>query len=149
MTSTPAHANGSALVEHPGYSFTAAGEGYRLNFRGKFVAHATTWNDLLWEIDHRCQHCGHLAEFGTDPTGLRTFVHVADGLIECASIDYLEVDDDLVEHPATCSDCGRPSLYDETDGQYHHAVDADRGCFLIAAERRADDPRHPAVEVVR
>jgi hypothetical protein len=42
-----------------------------------------------------------------------------------------------------CGDCGRPTLYSYIDEAYHHAVDAGRGCFLIPAEDRPDDPNHP------
>lgn len=45
--------------------------------------------------------------------------------------------------PMTCEECARPTLYDYADEAYHHAKDAATGCFLIAAEDRADDLAHP------
>lgn len=45
--------------------------------------------------------------------------------------------------PMVCGDCWRPMLYDYNGDLYHHAVDADRGCFLIPDEQRADDLEHP------
>lgn len=56
-------------------------------------------------------------------------------------IDYHEDTDG----PMVCHDCGRPALYDYADKAYHHAVDAERGCFLIPAEDRSDDRSHPLV----
>jgi hypothetical protein len=56
-------------------------------------------------------------------------------------IDYHDAE--VPEVPMTCSDCGRPTLYDYRDEAYHHAVDAQKGCFLIPAEDRPDDPNHP------
>lgn len=45
--------------------------------------------------------------------------------------------------PMLCHDCGRPAYYDRADDQYHHAMDAGAGCFLIPGEDRADDEDHP------
>lgn len=60
--------------------------------------------------------------------------------------DYHEADDDGNDVPLTCADCRRPTLYDYATDDYHHAIDAGRGCFLIPAEAdRADDLRHPLV----
>lgn len=33
-----------------------------------------------------------------------------------------------------CEDCGRPIFWDEEAGDYRHASEPERGCFLIAAE---------------
>lgn len=45
--------------------------------------------------------------------------------------------------PFRCRDCHRPAYYDHADDQYHHAAEPSRGCFLIPAEDRDPDPRHP------
>lgn len=45
--------------------------------------------------------------------------------------------------PFRCRDCHRPAYYDTTDDLYHHAADPGTGCFLIAAEDREPDLRHP------
>lgn len=38
------------LAEHPGFSYSAAGTGYRLyGPDGRFVAHCPTWGDLIAE----------------------------------------------------------------------------------------------------
>lgn len=42
-----------------------------------------------------------------------------------------------------CGDCGRPMYYDNADDNYHHAISAGDGCFLIPAENRMDDLDHP------
>ena len=42
-----------------------------------------------------------------------------------------------------CGDCNTPSYYDTTDEAYHHAVNCERGCFLIPSEDREDDTFHP------
>jgi hypothetical protein len=48
------------------------------------------------------------------------------------------------EEPMRCGDCDRPTYWEEADWTYHHAVDTDRGCFLIGAEPdRLEDSRHP------
>lgn len=49
------------------------------------------------------------------------------------------------EVPMRCNDCGRPTYYDTDDDQYHHAIDADRGCFLIAPDDRPLDLDHPLI----
>ena len=63
-------------------------------------------------------------------------------------IDYHESEDregNVLDRdrPMVCHHCGRPSLYDYADSQYHHAIDAATGCFLIPAEQRPDDEQHP------
>ena len=57
--------------------------------------------------------------------------------------DYFDHDD----APLVCGDCARPAYWDETDANYHHAIDASRGCFLIPADDRPDDIDHPLVAV--
>ena len=49
----------------------------------------------------------------------------------------------FVECPRRCVDCDRPCYHEEPDGEYHHADDPSRGCFLIPAEDREPDPEHP------
>lgn len=53
--------------------------------------------------------------------------------------------DEVAPFLMRCNDCGRPAYWDEGDLEYHHAVDAARGCFLISPEDRADDEAHPLV----
>lgn len=43
-----------------------------------------------------------------------------------------------------CDHCGTPAYYDRTDDAFHHAVNAERGCFLIPSEQRDDDTFHPS-----
>lgn len=38
------------------------------------------------------------------------------------------------DKPMVCEHCGRPIYYDYADEAYHHAVEPQRGCFLIPAE---------------
>lgn len=59
------------------------------------------------------------------------------------TIDYFDED----EQPMTCGDCARPIFYDYGDEDYHHAVKAVDGCFLIPAEDREDDTNHPLLAV--
>lgn len=66
-------------------------------------------------------------------------------------IDYMTFVDrqgnDLVDPiPLMCDDCGRPTVYDRADENYHHAVDCLDGCFLCPSENRPDDPLHPRYE---
>jgi hypothetical protein len=46
-----------------------------------------------------------------------------------------------------CNDCGRPAFYAYDDEAYHHATEAERGCFLIRAEHAPDEHRHPLVGI--
>lgn len=58
------------------------------------------------------------------------------------TIDY-NIEDPEGNKTGVCIDCSTPALYDYADEQYHHAVNAARGCFLIPSEDRADDTAHP------
>lgn len=50
----------------------------------------------------------------------------------------------IPDRPMTCADCGRPTYYDYADEDYHHAIAAADGCFLIRADKdRIDDLDHP------
>lgn len=48
--------------------------------------------------------------------------------------------------PMRCEDCGRPAYYDDSTENYHHAVAATVGCFLIGEEDRPDDMAHPLMQ---
>jgi hypothetical protein len=49
----------------------------------------------------------------------------------------------MAETCSYCHDCARPAYYDTETDDYHHATDPGRGCFLIPAEDRPEDPTHP------
>lgn len=63
-----------------------------------------------------------------------TQVHlVTDEEIERDLQSFVDIDIDGVKH-VVCDDCGRPTYYDDTDGDYHHEQRPEIGCFLIGAE---------------
>ncbi len=95
---------------------------------------------------HVCPRCTTVLTIRED--GSRSYEYPKGYLASARIRDYMtEVD----EHGATldepgpmiCNDCGRPAYYDRADEQYHHAINAEQGCFLIRSEDRPDDMNHP------